>query len=77
MFTSRNFKALLLLSASLLFLHAGASAQSGRKPPPEPLPGTRPAPTDYTHFDKVKGDLSAPGARASLPAKACCKHAWP
>jgi hypothetical protein len=57
MFTSRNFKALLPLAASLLLLHAHARAQSGRQPPPpKTLPGMRPAPTpiDYTHFDKVK-----------------------
>jgi hypothetical protein len=57
MFTLSNFKALLLLAASLLFLHSHARAQSGRKsPPPETLPGMRPAPTpiDYTHLDKVK-----------------------
>lgn len=58
MFTSKNFKALLLLAASLLFLHTHAAAQSGRKSPPQPgtLPAMRPAPApiDYTHFDKVK-----------------------
>ena len=57
MFTSRNFKALLLLTASLLLLHVHARAQSGRKSPePRTLPGMRPAPApiDYTHFDKVK-----------------------
>ncbi|HEX8150895.1 MAG TPA: hypothetical protein VF591_27165 [Pyrinomonadaceae bacterium] len=54
--TSRNFKALLLLAASLLSFHPHAHAQSGRKPPPETLPGMRPAPApaDHTHFDKVK-----------------------
>lgn len=58
MFTSRNFKALLLLAASLLLFHPHARAQSGRKspPPPQTLPGMQPAapPIDYTHFDKVK-----------------------
>ena len=56
MFTSRDFKALLPLAASLLFLHPHAAAQSGRRPPPKPVPELRPAPTpaDYTHFDKVK-----------------------
>jgi hypothetical protein len=57
MFTSRNFKALLLLSAPLLLLQSHASAQSGRNPrAPAAVPGMRPAPTpiDYTHFDKVK-----------------------
>ena len=57
MFTSRNFKALLPLAASILLLQSHAPAQSGRKPPPpKTVPGMRPAPTpiDYTHFDKVK-----------------------
>lgn len=59
MFTSRNFKALLLLSASLLLLHADAAAQSGRTARrPKTLPGMQPAaapaPVDYTHYDKVK-----------------------
>lgn len=59
MFTSRNFKALLLLYASLLLLHAGASAQSGRNPrTPGRLPGVQPAPAptpvDHTRFEKVR-----------------------
>jgi hypothetical protein len=59
MFTSRNFKALLLLSASLLSFQSNAGAQSGRKPPPSrPVPEMQPAsaqaPADSTHYDKVK-----------------------
>jgi hypothetical protein len=59
MFTPRNFKALLLLSASLLFPRAHAFAQSGRKPPtPATAPGMRPAPaptpTDHTRYEKVR-----------------------
>jgi hypothetical protein len=59
MFTSRNFKALLLLAASLLFLHSDAAAQSGRKSrSPGTIPGIQSAPTtppaDSTHYDKVK-----------------------
>ena len=59
MFASRNFKALLLLSASLLFLHTHASAQSGRNPrPPRTTPGMQPAPAptpvDYTRHERVR-----------------------
>jgi hypothetical protein len=57
MFTSRNFKALLPLAASLLLLQSHALSQSGRKPPPpKTVPGMRPAPTpiDDTDFDQVK-----------------------
>lgn len=59
MSTSRNFKALILLAASLLSLHAHARAQSGRTPPrPKTLPGMQPAPAptpvDYARYDKVK-----------------------
>src|ERR1044071_5088169 len=59
MFTSRNFKALLLLAASLLFLHARVHAQSGRTPPrPETLPGMQPepapTPVDHTRYEKVR-----------------------
>ena len=62
MLTSGNFKALLLLSASLLFLHPQARAQSGRR---SPTPGTRPAPAaatpvDYAGYEKVRV-LVAPG----------------
>lgn len=59
MFTSNNFKALLLLTASLLLIRPHAAAQSGRKlPTRRPPPGLQPAPAttpaDYTHYDKVK-----------------------
>jgi hypothetical protein len=59
MFTSRNFKALILLSASLLLIQSDAPAQSGRKQPRHgPLTATQPAPAptpdDNTHYDKVK-----------------------
>lgn len=59
MFTSRNFKAPLLFSASLLLLQSHASAQSGRKPStPKPVPGMQTAPrqtpVDYTRYDKVR-----------------------
>ena len=57
--TPRNFKALLLLAASLLLLHTDASAQSGRTARrPKTLPGMQPAPAptpvDYTHYDRTK-----------------------
>lgn len=59
MSTSKNFKALLLLSASLLLLQTGAPAQSGRRqpahspvPPPSPAPAQTPA--DNTRYDKVR-----------------------
>ncbi len=59
MFTSRNFKALLLIVASLLLPHSDAAAQSGRKSPtPKAIPGMRPAPVptpvDDTHYEKVR-----------------------
>lgn len=59
MFTSRNFKALLLLFASLLFLQSHTQAQSGRTTSrPKTLPGMQPAPAptpvDYTRYDKVR-----------------------
>lgn len=59
MFTSRNFKALLLLVSSLLLLHSHARAQSGRKSPtPETIPGMWPAPAptpvDDTRYEKVR-----------------------
>ncbi len=59
MLTSRNFKALLLLSASLLFFHTHVRAQSGRNPQTrEPLPGVQPAPAespaDNTRYEKVR-----------------------
>jgi hypothetical protein len=59
MFTSRDFKTLLLLAASLLVLQADALAQSGRREParspvPPLSPAPAPTPTDYTHYDKVK-----------------------
>jgi hypothetical protein len=59
MFTSRNFKALLLLFISLLVFHTDARAQSGRAPAkPRPVPGMQPAPAptpaDDTRYEKVK-----------------------
>jgi hypothetical protein len=59
MFTSRNFKALVLLAASLLLLQTHARAQSGRKEQTRrPLAGMQPAPAetpaDNTRYDKVK-----------------------
>lgn len=58
MFTSRNFKALILLSASLLLLRPDALAQSGRRQqqPPGRAPGVQPAPppADNAHHDRVK-----------------------
>jgi hypothetical protein len=59
MFTSRSFKALPLLFASLLLLHTDASAQSGRtarrpKTPPGMQPAPATTPVDYTHYDKVR-----------------------
>lgn len=45
MFTLRNFKALFLLSASLLLFHPDATAQSGRNPSrPKSVPGMQPEP---------------------------------
>ncbi len=63
MFTSRNFKALLLLFASLLCLQSHARAQSGRTTSrPKTLPGMQPAPAptpaDSTRYDKVRVVLS-------------------
>src|SRR3712207_6291900 len=59
MFTSRNLKALLLFTASLLALQSGAAAQSGRNPPqlaptPAPPPAPTPTPADTTKFEKVR-----------------------
>ena len=59
MFTSKNFKALLLLAASLLFFQSHARAQSGRTSPTHrPAPGVQPAPAptpaDNTQYDKVR-----------------------
>ncbi|MET0650151.1 MAG: hypothetical protein ABW208_26380 [Pyrinomonadaceae bacterium] len=55
MFTSRNFKALILLSASLLFFHPHARAQSGRKPwTPKPLTQPAPTPAGSAHYEEVR-----------------------
>jgi hypothetical protein len=63
MFTLRDLKAILLVTAPLLALQSSAAAQSGRKPPPPaPTPTLAPAPTpaptpplaDTTNFEKVK-----------------------
>jgi hypothetical protein len=55
MFTSRNFKALLLLSASVLLFHPHASAQSGRRSPtPGARPGPAPTPADDARYEKVR-----------------------
>ncbi|HWS88246.1 MAG TPA: hypothetical protein VN282_14845 [Pyrinomonadaceae bacterium] len=53
MLTSRDFKALLLLAASLLLFHTHARAQSGRRPP-TPVPAPAPTPIDYTRHEKVR-----------------------
>jgi hypothetical protein len=59
MLTSHNFKAPVLLAASLLLLQASTAAQSGRKPPGPapthaPAPARRPEPIDTTSFEKIK-----------------------
>lgn len=59
MCTSRNFKTLLLLFTSLLFLQSHAQAQSGRTTSrPKTLPGMQPAPAptpaDSTRYEQVK-----------------------